>query len=224
MEEKYKNLQKRKIGSISNGQTWSIDNIRDGFEYYKDLYGRYPTSREVDTFDYLPAARSIQRSYGGLVEVRKQLNLSGPVDFTKGEVRSLKASETDKRAKLYEEEFFNFLISKVDQIRVHEHKIIRPGNVASDFFIYNSKNEGIVIDLFYAADIINLLKIINIKYKKYLTVVSPILFIVVGNDSISQISIDKIISNKKFIMPLSMKVLNERTFKSDFEKFIKIKF
>ncbi len=223
MEDKYKNLKKRKIGTRSNGQIWSIDNIKDGLEYFKDLHGSYPTSREVDVFDYLPSSRSIQRSYGGMVNIRKQLNLSGPLDFTKGEVRSAKAQEADKRAKLYEEEFFYFLLTKVEEMRVHEHKIIRPGNVASDFFIYTSQNKGVVIDLFYAADIINLSKIINIKYKKYIKVIYPIFFIVVGNDSISQSSIDKIISNKTYILPKSMRVLNEKTFKSNFDNFIRIK-
>ncbi len=223
MESKYQNLQHKKTGSRANGQVWSIENIKDGLEYFKDLYGHYPTSREVDTFDYLPSARSIQRTYGGLVQVRKQLGLSGHVDHREGAVRSEKAREADSRAREYEKEFFHFLISKVSETRVHEHKVIRPGQTSCDFFIYTADTKGVVLDLFYAADIFNVSGVVNIKYKKYVDVEFPVLFIVMGNDSITQASIDRMVDNKKIPLPSFMKVITERNFRTNFDKFIHIK-
>jgi hypothetical protein len=224
MEIEYQNLQKRKLGFLANGQTWTLDNIRNGLEYYRELHGNYPTSQEVDQFEFLPSARSIQRSYGGLVQLRKNLGLSGPHDHTKGKTRSAKAQEADNRAKVYEEEFFYFLSKHFAEMRIHEHKVIRPGDVSCDFFVYTSDAEGVVIDLFYAADIDNVSKIINIKYKKYLDVKFPVLFIEIGNEKISQSEIDTMIKNRKTPLPEFMKVMNESEFKANFDKLIKIKF
>lgn len=223
MESKYQNLQKKKLGFHANGQTWSLYNIKDGLEYFKELHGAYPTSKEIDDFDCLPSARSIQRTFGGLVKVRKQLELDGPLDYTRGKTRSAKAQEADKRAKVYEEKFFNFLSGHFGEMRVHEHKVVRPGDVSCDFFLYTTMNEGVVLDLFYAADIINVSKVINIKYRKYLEVKFPVLFIVVGNDKISQNAIDRMIENRKIPLPDFMKAMSEEYFKANFDKFIKIK-
>ena len=223
METKYQNLQKKKLGFRANGQNWTLENIKDGLEYFYEINRHYPTSKEVDQFDFLPSARSIQRSYGGLVQVRKQLNLSCPHDNTRGAVRSAKAQEADKRAKAYEEEFFCFLSNHFAEMRIHEHKVIRPGDVSCDFFIYTSDTEGVVLDLFYAADLNNVSKIINIKYKKYLDVKHPVLFIVVGNDEISQTLVDRMVENRKIPLPSFMKVMTENNFKAKFDKYIKIK-
>lgn len=222
MEQTYQNLQKRKTGSLANGQKWSLDNIKDGLEYYREMHGVYPTSKEIDSFEYLPSARSIQRTFGGLVKIRAQLCLSGPNDYTRGETRSAKAQEADIRARAYEEEFFNFLSSHIAEMRIHEHKVIRPGNVSCDFFVYTSETNGMVLDLFYAADIINVSKIVNIKYKKYLDVRFPVLFIVVGNERILQNEIDQMIVNRKIPLPSNMRVMCESTFKSNFDKLISV--
>lgn len=218
----YPNLQKRKEGALAFGQHWTLENLKDGFQYFYDLYEHYPRAEEVDSFDYLPSARSIQRTFGGLVQVRKKLNLSGPADYTRGEVRSKIAKEGDRRAKEYEAEFYYFLTSKIPEMRVHEHKIIRPGNVSSDFFIYTSEEKGIVLDLFYAKDLSNVAKIVNIKYKRYISVPFLTYFVVVGNTSIDQQEIDKKIKNRKNKLPSHIKIITEKTFKDNFENLVRI--
>lgn len=219
----YPNLKQRKLVAPYPDEVWSLENIKDGLEYFKELNGRYPTSREVDNFDYLPSARTIQRSHGGMVQIRKKLNLSGPHQFSKGETRSLKAREADKRAQGYEKEFFYFLSSKLPEINIHEHKIIRPGDVACDFFIYTTQTEGMILDLFYAADIINAAKIINIKYKKYLGVKFPVIFIVVGNENIEQAKLDQMMKNRKIALPKWMTTITENYFKLNFDRIIQLK-
>src|SRR5579872_7439685 len=149
--EKYQNLKKNTKGFQK--EKWTIENIKDGLEYFNELNGRYPSSMEIDSFEYLPTRRMIERNFGGIVNLRKTLNLQGSSDFTKGEVRSAMAKKAFIRAQDYERDFYFYLIKKIPEVRVHEHKIIRPGDTASDFFIYTSSNKGIMIDLFYAQDI-----------------------------------------------------------------------
>ena len=107
--KKYPNIKKRtreKLGILS----WTIDNIKDGLLYFFELYGKYPTVPEVDKFEYLPTARTIQRSFKGMVELRKMLNLSGPLKYSAGETRQKTAKRLWDNARNYEEEFYNFLM------------------------------------------------------------------------------------------------------------------
>jgi hypothetical protein len=73
---------------------------------FYDQHNRYPTSNEIDAFEYLPTSRTIQRSHGGLVNLRKKLLLGEISDHTTGDYRSEVARKADKRAKHYEEEFY----------------------------------------------------------------------------------------------------------------------
>lgn len=223
--KKYPNLRRAKRGGKnSKDNLWNIENIRDGFSYFFDIYGHYPTSQEVDSFDFLISSRQIQRSFGGVVKIRKQLNLKAPKDYTKGRIRSDIAGIADKRAKEYEEEFYSFLISRLDEVRVHEHKIIRPGNICSDFFIYTSGKSGVVIDLFYAADFHSFKGVINIKTKRYLPVKFPVYFVLVKDSLIDQRQIEQIILNKKILMPSHISVITELSFKEKFDEIISKKY
>lgn len=180
------------------------------------MYGKYPTSKEVDTFDYLPTRKTLERSFGGMVKIREILGLDTPSDYRTGTTRSKIAADADKRAKKYELEFYNFLTSKVPEVRVHEHKIIRPGNTAADFFVYTTDTAGIVLDLFYAMDMHSLVGVVNIKYRKYLDVKFPVYFILVGNEQIIQEEIDQKIKNRKNQLPNNIQVLTEKGFKNLF--------
>ena len=51
---KYHNLKKGKlIGKvyIYKGDEWKLENLRDGFMYFKGLNGYYPTLNDIDNFD-----------------------------------------------------------------------------------------------------------------------------------------------------------------------------
>lgn len=220
----YPNLRKadKEHRESNRAPIWTLENLKDGLLYFFDLNSRYPTSREIDEFDYLPSSRSIQRSFGGLVELRQKLDL--PIsNYTTGEVRSKMAKDGMGRAQVYEEEFLKYLQNEFDEIRVHEHKIIRPGNTACDFFIYETKNSGVVIDLFYAKDIYSLARIVQIKYLKYKDVLHRVYFILTGNNSITQEEIDKVINNRKIELPEGIKVITEDTFQKKLKRIINIK-
>ncbi len=175
----------------------------------------YPSAGEIDTYQYLPSSRSIQRSCGGLINIRSKLIPEAPVDHTKGDTRRKLASDADKRAKIYEEEFYLYLTSYLEEISIHEQKTIRPGNVSSDIFIYlgDSAETGIVIDLFYAQDLVTLLKIVNIKHKRYTQLPFEIIFILMGNGLISQEEINTRIANKLNRLPHNIQVMTESFFK-----------
>jgi hypothetical protein len=46
--------------------TYSIEELRNGFEHFYQENGHYPTAPEIDRCKYLPSARQIQRNFGGL--------------------------------------------------------------------------------------------------------------------------------------------------------------
>jgi len=195
---------------------WSEDELLGGFIKFKQEFGHFPSSSEIDSYNFLPSARSIQRSHGGLVFLKKRLlpEYLDEHDLTKGSIRSNKAREADKRAKKYEEEFYEFLCKNFSSIAVHEQKRIRPGDVSCDFYIYNDDSDGTVIDLFYAQDIKTMANVVNLKLKRYGVLSNKIiLFVLVGNANIIQSEIENIIANKNIPLPENIKVMNEQHFK-----------
>ncbi len=218
MDTKYLHL--RKEGNTSRISKWSIDNLRDGFNYFLEINGHYPTSKEVDDFEYLPTRKTLERSFGGITKLRETLGLDIPKDYRTGITRSNMAASADKRARKYEEEFYNYLVSKIPEVRVHEHKIIRPGDTAADFFIYTSDTSGIVIDLFYAMDMHSLVGVVNIKFKKYIGVKFPVYFVLVGNKEITQEIINDKMNNRKNPLSDHIQVLTEENFKKSLDSVI----
>lgn len=198
----------------SGGQlTWTKDELRAGFMAFYEAYDRFPTSHEIDTYEYLPSARSIQRSYGGLVSLRKELFPDSISNYTLGAHRSESAKRTFKNGRDLEALFFAYLTDHFLEIAVHEHKLIRPGNVSSDFFIYLTPETGVVIDIFYAENIINFINVINIKLKRYVLVTEPTYLVIVGNDAITQELIDSKVQNRKIPLPGHITLYSESYFK-----------
>ncbi len=200
---------------------WTEERIRQGLEQFKTEHGRYPSAREFDKCAYLPTARQLQRRYkGGLPEFRRVFGLDGPNDFTKGETRSKVAKSSIARSYKYEEEFYNYLISHFSENRVHEQKRIRPGNIASDFFIYHkdSKRLSVVVDVFYAESLYNLTGIVNIKLKRYANLPYKTYFVAIGSN-IAQVDIDKLLKNKKVPVPSHITICTETEFKQRIAKF-----
>ncbi len=214
-----KNLRKRARGNQSK---WTEEQVGAGLEYFKKLHGKYPSSFEIDAFDYLPSARSIQRSLGGLEGLRTRLGFDlSQTNLTKGAVRSSKAKEIYAKAVNYEEAFYNFLISKTTEVNVHEHKILRPGHVCCDFFIYTSPTNGFAIDTFYAQDRLTLARIVNIKLPRYIKLGCNVFFVLIGNPEIGQEEIDKTVLMRKIAFPAHIKVMTEKIFKDNLNQLLK---
>lgn len=196
-----------------NQDPWTLDQLKAGLAQFELLYKRPPTAYEIDDFPYLPSSRSIQRSYGGLIKLRGEL-LGESLDFTTGKYRSVKAKQTYSGGKNYERLFYAYLLSVFQDISVHEQKVIRPGEVSCDFFIYLQPNEGVVIDIFYAENMRNLVNIINIKLKRYCLINQETYLVVVGNSGIGSVTLDAKMKNKKLPLPAHITVMTEDRFKS----------
>lgn len=204
-------LRTNKTGKQSE---WTKDEILAGLQHFCKINGRYPSSLEIDQYEYLPSSRSIQRRYGGLVTLRSELIPESASSFTRGKIRSAVAKEAYHRAALYEEEFFKFLCTHFDPVAIHEHKIMRPGNIASDFYIYLDENSGIVIDLFYAKDKHSLNGVINIKQKRYSSLPFKVIFVLVGNSNIDIAALRGMLSLRLNSLPYHLTVDTEANFKS----------
>ena len=203
---------KLRRNSVGYQHPWTSEQLTAGLLYFKEIHGRFPTAHDVDAFDFLPSSRSIQRSYGGLVHLRKTLIPDETSDFTRGDYRSKMAHHRIKNSQELEAGFYMMLIKHFAEIAVHEHKIIRPGNVSSDFFVYKTEKSGVVIDIFYADSIRNLASIINTKIKRYILVTQPTYLIVVGNSEITQHDIDLKMQNRKEPLPSHIQVVSENFF------------
>ncbi len=192
--EKYKNLKK----NIKNvvGEKWSLENLKDGFEYFKELNGRYPGSIELDSFEFLPNRKMIERRFGGLQQLRSVLGYED-VHFGKGKFRSEIALRVNKRGRASELALERILKNKFGEVFVHTEKIFDDSRNRVDFYVY-SPDGNFGVDIFNTDTMLNLQNNINIKIDKYKNF-SGKLFYVVANDNFSQDDIDLSVLHKKKI-------------------------
>lgn len=118
---------------------WTLEKIKKGFEKFYGIHKKYPTAFEVDDFNWLPSSRQIQRKFGGLPNLRKELNLSIE-NYSTGKERSFVASEINKRGKDYENIIFEILRKKFDEKFIHIEKPLLKENLV---FGYSSKDYNV---------------------------------------------------------------------------------
>lgn len=211
------------LRSIKNrtSRPWLVEEVKAGFVKFNELYGRFPTALEIDTFEYLPTSRSLQRSFGGLVKVRQELFPLEIANYTSGEYRKTIASQTWQRAQDYEEAFLETLLKHFHQIAIHEHKIIRPGRIASDFYIYTNVDKGVCLDLFYAKDLFSAAGVVNYKSRRYGKLECPVVFVLIHDGSITQLLLDKAINSKRNALPSHIKVMTAEYFWQEYIPIVK---
>ncbi|MCG2695147.1 hypothetical protein L6261_03655 [Candidatus Parcubacteria bacterium] len=177
-----------------------MENIASGFKYFYKLHKKYPTVQEIDNFEFLPSARSIQRKFGGVVAVRKYLKLSGQHDLTKGEHSSKRASKINRRASGIKKEVSRYLVNRFGARFVRrEYFIIDDKRTRIDFFV-NYKGGKFLIDVFYPNSRHNLIGCLNSKLKKYNNKFMPKKSLVIFlqmNDKIDSFELERILKNKK---------------------------
>ena len=218
LREKFPFLRQQIRGRQS---AWSTDEIKDGFSCYYYLYNRYPTVHEIDYFPYLPSSRSIMKGNGGLPMLREKLGLA-ITHYAKGNEAGQMRRKSWEENKNVEEDLYDFLKSKISEVRIHEEKPIikRPYVVRADFFIYTTKNTGIAIDVFKTEHIRSFNTHLHIKTKKYLN--SPVkVYYVLYSKSITDNDINRVLINKKYPLPAHIKVITEKKFKLSLRKIIK---
>ncbi len=195
---------------------WSTENLKDGLKHYYELNKRYPTSREVDKFEFLPSSRSIQRRFGGLVELRKQVGLSSATDFRKGEYSSNRAKRINKRASIIEKQVHEYLVNLFGAEFVHrEYFFTDDKRTRTDFFIY-CKNGNFSVDVFFTQDRHNFTGCLNSKMRTYSNIEMlqyPVIFLHM-NDEITSEEILSILKNKKNKLLKYQKVMTFGEFKA----------
>ena len=100
---------------------WDLANIRDGFEIFYEQHGRQPTAFEVDDSEFLPSSRLIQRSYGGLIALRKLLG-HDVTSFSRGKERSGTSKMISQRGRKWELKLESELVKVFGEMFVHVEK------------------------------------------------------------------------------------------------------
>lgn len=192
-------MENLRIQKSGNQEPWTLEELRAGLENFYIKNGRYPTAPEVDAHPYLPSARTIERSFGGLVVLRKKLCLDTQTDMREGVHSSNRASMIGKRAHRIEQEVYKYLEEYFGKQFVHrEYFFLDDKRTRADFFVYD-KAEGFCVDVFYPSDKRNLIGCLNSKIAKYQGLQMnqyPVIFLQM-NQELEQALLDTLIKNKK---------------------------
>ena len=184
---------------IGKQKPWTLEELSEGLAEFYKKNNRYPTAPEVDTYLYLPSARSIERRFGGLVALRQKLKLASQADFRSGKHSSERAYLINNRAHKTENTVYEFLIKKFGKEFVHrEYFFIDDKRTRADFFIYDQE-QGFCVDVFYPASRRNLSGCLNSKLNKYQSERMkqyPVIFLQM-NEEILQGTLDDLVKNKK---------------------------
>lgn len=170
---------------------YSLEEIKDGFEKFKNEFGRYPAAIEMDDCSYLPSARQIQRRFGGLPSLKKDLGIED-IHYGRGKFRSEICISRNKIGFKAERDLEKILVARFGEPFVHiERPISRDGKKRFDFFIY-AKNAKFGIDVFYSETRRNTQININSKLDSYKDIDSNLIYFVMANKSIDQKMLDGI--------------------------------
>lgn len=179
---------------------WKLEELKSGLEHFYRKYKRYPTATEVDAYEYLPSSRSIERRFGGLVELRKVIGLDETHDFRSGSHSTKRARLVNDRAHRVERTVYEFLVKRFGKEMVHrEYFFTDDHRTRADFFVYDN-GKGFCVDVFYPASRRNLIGCLNIKLNKYAETAHlmdyPVIFLQM-NEDITQSVLDEVVKAKK---------------------------
>ena len=204
-----------RIAKQGKQKPWTINELKAGFELFYADYSRYPTAAEIDNFKYLPSVRSIERRFGGLVELRNTLKLNTQSDLRIGNHRSNLSFKISARGHKYEQEVHEYLVKRFGNDSVHcEYSFTDDKRTQSDFFVHDAQ-KGFCVDVLYSANRRNLAGCLNSKQKKYKTESMrqyPVIFLQM-NKELKQNILDALLKNKKNNLPIGQYLMTIDTFK-----------
>ena len=187
---------------------WTVEMIKKGLERFRDEYGRFPISSEIDLFGYLPSSRHIQKKFGGLVKLRSRLGYEDN-HFGRGKFRSKIATKVNSRGRAAELSLEKILRDKFGEVFVHTERIFDDTKNRVDFYIYTSDgNFG--VDIFYTETMRSLQSNINIKISKYLNFPHALYF-VIANKTFKQRDLDKYVNSKTRPLPSNTRIVTLET-------------
>lgn len=183
---------------------WDKGSLKEGFDRFYKENGRLPIAPEIDSLDYLPSSRQIQRRFGGLKKLREHLGYED-TDFSKGFYRQAISSRVNKQGRDTEIKLEKILVERFHEVFVHTEKIFDHTKNRVDFYIYSpSGNFG--IDIFHTQTFRDLQKNVNIKVDKYLNFPNE-LYLVVANKNFTQERINEYIRGKTKLLPACARVV-----------------
>ena len=192
----------------------TLEELSAGLERFYSEHGRYPTAPDIDVYPYLPSARSIERSFGGVIQLREHLKLDTQSDFRSGKHSTERAYKINSRAHKIEVVVYEFLKSIFGKEFVHrEYFFSDDMRTRADFFVYD-KNKGFCVDVFYPSDKRNLTGCLNSKLLKYHSKYMrqyPIIFLQM-NESIPQEKLNALVENKKKGLAQGQRLMSWDTF------------
>lgn len=195
---------------------WTLKDIQKGLDTFYKKEGRYPTATEFDAFKFLPSSRTIQRSFGGLVNLRRELKLKGQIDFTKGAHSSQRAKYINVRAHTLEKIVYDYLVKIFGKEFVHrEHFFSDDKRTRTDFFIY-CQDGNFSVDVFHPANRYNLIGCLNSKLRTYgkdIMLQYPVIFLQM-NEAISRGDILSVLERKKVKLHKYQSVMTFDQFKN----------
>lgn len=197
-----KNLYHNAGGTRSGKKIYTLEEIKNGFEKYFAEHGYYPSATEIDLCSYLPSSRTIQRSWGGLSNLRKVLKYQ-ETDYRKGSRRSNTAIKVNQLAFETENKLEKYLIEIFGDVFVHSQK--RIGHTHVDFFIF-TPDKNICIDVFTYIDLFSYSKNINNKMHTYKNFPHEIIFVPIG-ELLTQKEAEARLLRKKNKLSSNMKVM-----------------
>ena len=198
-----------------------IEDIKNNIFRFNSENGHFPSAREIDGCPYLPSSRSLQRSHGGLIAVRKAAGLpDDQLNLTKGKPRADIATVANHRADEYEGRAYKELVALFGEVRVHrEFPFMSPSKKnRCDFYVYNRDGTRFMCDMFFAKDRHNFLGCLNHKMRKHKGDVTglPTYFVSMNGE----IDIMDAMKKKKIKLDDNWKIINYK----DFIREIKEKF
>ena len=191
---------------VTNSQ-WTAEKIKAGFDRFIKENGRLPKSMEMDKageIDYLPTRRLIERNFGGLEKLRKELGYTD-THFGKGKFRSEIAHKANVSGRNIELTLEKLLKGKFGEVFVHTEKIFDNTKNRVDFYIY-SPSGNFCIDVFGTETMHTLQSNMSVKLNKY-SGFSEKLFFVVVNDLFSQSDLDNYASRKVKLLQANAKII-----------------
>ena len=196
---------------------WTLEELKAGLEHFYNEHKHYPTATEVDGYSYLPSARSIERRFGGLVALRKNLGLGDNHDFRTGEHSSRRAHTINTRAHSVERDVYDFLVKRFGKAFVHrEYFFTDDHRTRADFFVYD-ETKGFCVDVFYPGSVRNLTGCLNIKLSKYTGtgqfLAYPVIFLQMNQD-IDQARLDALVKAKDKPLNLGQYLMSWNTFEA----------
>ena len=198
----------------------TFQDLKAGFERFKEENGHYPTTMEVDQCEYFPRVRSLERSWGGVTNLRKFFGLK-VADYSSGSSRSITARRVNRKAFELEREMEKRLISLFGEELVHVEKPwSQKDKKRLDFFVYTA-NGAFGVDVFNPSTLFNLKVQVLLKMKQYNGARFP-LFLVFANPLLDDREVQACLARKKTPLPPNVKVMSWDNFLNEIaSKFVR---